>query len=153
LPGPIETYLTADHEQLEKLREAGEWWEFRGRLLRHIGLEEKIVLPDARRRAGAPLPEAARLREDHGLLATLLVPLPSPQTLEAIDRILVPHNALEEGPTGVYARCDALAGIEAAAIAERLRLAQPIPQRAHQDGPQVRAQVRRALETLAARGG
>ena len=153
MPGPIEAYLQEDHQRLERLRRLGAWWEFRGGLLRHIGLEEKILLPDARRRRdGVPLPEAARLREDHGLLATLLVPPPSPQIAEAIERILAPHDALEEGPSGVYAQCDALAGEEAAALVERLRAAPAIPQRAHQDGPLVRAQVERALEILAARG-
>jgi hypothetical protein len=152
MPGPIEQYMQQDHESLEVMRQAGQWWEFRGRLLRHIGLEEKILLPDARRRSGNPLPEAARLREDHGMLATLLVPPPSPRIAEAIERILVPHNALEEGPGGVYARCDALAGADAAAIARRLLAAPATPQRAHQDGPQVRAQVDRALEMLEARG-
>jgi hypothetical protein len=153
LSGPIETYLREDHQRLERLRRSGEWWEFRGGLLRHIGLEERILLPDARRRrGGVPLPEAARLREDHGLLATLLVPPHSLPIAEAIERILAPHDALEEGPGGVYAQCDALAAGEAAAIVERLRAAPETPQRAHQDGPLVRAQVERALEVLAARG-
>ena len=94
----ISLYMEEDHQRLDRLRKGGSWWEFRGGLLRHIGLEEKILLPDARRRRGGePLPETARLREDHGILATLLVP-------------------------------------------------------PHQDGPNVRAQVERALQLLAARG-
>ncbi len=150
--GPIEEYLQEDHRLLDELRSAGRWWEFRGRLLRHIGLEEKLLFPEARRRRGGqPLPEVARLHEDHGLLATLLVPPPSPQILEAIERLLRPHNALEEGETGVYAQCDALAGDQAAGIADRLRAAPTTPQRENQDGPLVRAQVQRALETLMAR--
>ncbi|HUJ29221.1 MAG TPA: hemerythrin domain-containing protein [Myxococcales bacterium] len=153
MPGPIEQYMQEDHERLDRLRRAGAWWEFRGGLLRHIGLEEKILLPDARRRRdGEPLPEAPRLREDHGLLTTLLVPPPSPPIEDAIDGLLVPHNAIEEGPAGVYARCDALAGVEAEAIAARLRTAPATPQRPHQDGPRVRAQVERALQVLALRG-
>jgi hypothetical protein len=152
LSGPIEAYMQADHQRLDALRQAGAWWEFRGGLLRHIGLEEKILLPDARRRSGAPLQEAARLREDHGLLATLLVPPFSPEIGAAIDRLLLPHNAVEEGPGGVYARCDALAGADAEAVAARLRSAPQTPQRPHQEGPQVRAQVERALQAIAARG-
>jgi len=152
MAGPIETYMGEDHAALEALRRAGRHWEFRGGLLRHIGLEEKILLPDARRRNGKPLREAARLREDHGMLATLLVPAPSPRILEAIERILLPHNALEEGPGGVYALCDALAAGDAAAIAGRLRTAPPVRQKPHEDGPGVRAQVERALATLEGRG-
>jgi len=151
VPGPIENYMTEDHEALERLRRAGRFWEFRGGLLRHIGLEEKILLPDARRRNGKPLREAARLREDHGMLATLLVPPASAGILEAIERILIPHNALEEGPGGIYAFCDALAAGDAAAVAERLRAAPGIRQKPHEDGPLVRAQVERTLAALGAR--
>ena len=152
MPGPIEQYLQEDHRSMDELRSAGQWWEFRGRLLRHLGLEEKMLFPEARRiRGGQPLPEVARLHEDHGLLATLLVPPPTPQILEAIERLLAPHNLLEEGEGGVYAQCDALAGDRAAEIADRLRAAPATPQRAHQDGPLVQAQVQRALETLLTR--
>ena len=109
-------------------------------------------MPDARRRRGGePLPEAARLREDHGLFATLLVAEPTPEISEAIEQLLLPHHALEEGGQGVYAQCDTLAGDDAAAIVERLRAAPPVPQRPHQEGSLVRMQVARALETLAAR--
>lgn len=144
--------MKADHDRLDELREKGAWWEFRGGLLRHIGLEEKILLPDARRRRGGePLPEAARLRADHHAIATLLVPPPSTGTRAAIERILAPHNALEEGSGGLYDSCDALAGAHAAGIAEQLRAASEVPQRAYQDGPRVRAQVERVLAWLAAR--
>ena len=152
MQGPIEKYMTEDHEALERLRRAGRLWEFRGGLLRHIGLEEKILLPDARRRKGEPLREAPRLREDHGMLATLLVPPASQRILEAIETILVPHDALEEGPDGIYALCDELAAGDAAAIAERLRASPGIRQKPHEDGPLVRAQVERTLAALDARG-
>ena len=152
MQGPIEKYMTEDHEALERLRRAGRLWEFRGGLLRHIGLEEKILLPDARRRNGEPLREAARLREDHAMLATLLVPPASERILQAIETILVPHDALEEGPDGIYALCDELAAGDAAAIAERLRASPGIRQKPHEDGPLVRAQVERTLAALDARG-
>ena len=92
------------------------------------------------------------MHEDHGLLATLLVPPFSPEIGAAVDRLLVAHNALEEGPAGVYARIDALAAGQAEDIAARLRSAPQTPQRAHQDGQLVRAQVERALQAIAARG-
>jgi hypothetical protein len=152
MPGPIELYMGQDHERLDGLRRSGAFWEFRGGLLRHIGIEERILLPDARRRRqGEPLPLAGRLREDHGALATLLVAEPSAVIWEAIDRILGPHDLLEEGPGGVYPQCDDLAGDEAAEIAERLRAAPPTPQRQYQEGPIVRAQIERVLAWLAAR--
>jgi hypothetical protein len=154
VPGPIESYLEEDHARLDQLRRSGAAWEFRGGLLRHIGIEERILLPGARkRRGGEPLRLAARLREEHSALATLLVPAPSKEIDDAIDVILRPHNALEEGPGGVYAECDELLGAEAEEIAARLRATPATPQRDHQDGPLVRAQVARVLEWLARRGG
>src|SRR5256885_15045036 len=137
--------MTEDHEALERLRGAGRFWEFRGGLLRHIGLEEKILLPDARRRNGKPLREAARLREDHGMLATLLLPPASAGILEAIERILIPHNALEEGPGGIYAFCDTLAAGGAAGSAARLRAAPGDRPKPHEGGPPVVAVVGRTL--------
>jgi hypothetical protein len=75
--GPLHDLLTADHARLEALlsratkdpahfdHEAFE--EFRSGLLRHIAIEEKILLPDARRRRnGESLPLSERLRIDHG---------------------------------------------------------------------------------------
>ncbi len=150
-PGLIAAYMTEDHRRLDGLRRAEAWWEFRGGLLRHIGLEEKILLPEARRRrGGSPLPDTARLRKDHGALATLLVPKPSPEVARAIDQILARHNAIEEGPDGVYAQCDALAGADAADVVERLRAAPAVPQNPYQDGPRVQAQVERVLAQLRA---
>ena len=78
--------------------------EFRKGLLRHIGMEENILLPVAQRaRDGQPLPADGRLRLDHGALAALLVPTPTPTILGALRGILARHSALEEGPDGVYA--------------------------------------------------
>ncbi|MGZ5971217.1 MAG: hemerythrin domain-containing protein, partial [Polyangiales bacterium] len=64
----LSEYLLADHVRLARELEAsvaGEAFDFaaferfRLGLLRHIGIEEKILLPAARqRRNGVPLPEA-----------------------------------------------------------------------------------------------
>jgi hypothetical protein len=51
--------------------------EFRAGLLRHIAMEEKVLLPDARLRRGEPLPIAKQLLEDLALLASLMVPTPT----------------------------------------------------------------------------
>ncbi|MEP6889972.1 MAG: hemerythrin domain-containing protein, partial [Nitrospirota bacterium] len=56
----------------------GTYDQFRAGLLRHIGTEEKILLPAAQRlRGGQPLPIAAKLRLDHGAIASLLMPPPT----------------------------------------------------------------------------
>ena len=76
--------------------------EFRNGLLRHIGLEEKILLPAARAaRSGEPLAIASKLQLDHGALSSLLVPTPTPAIVAVIRAILECHNLLEESPAGV----------------------------------------------------
>jgi hypothetical protein len=120
--------------------------EFRAGLLRHISLEEKILLPVAQRwQGGTPLPLAATLRLDHGALAALLVPTPTPAIIAALRTMLAAHNALEEGPGGVYERCEQLAGAEVDALLAQLQAAPEVPVAPYADGPQVMSMVRRAL--------
>jgi hypothetical protein len=112
---------------------------FRHDLLRHIAMEEKVLLPDARaRRGGAPLEMAARLRADHGAIAKLLVPTPTHAIVDTLRAILARHNVFEEGPLGLYAVCDALAGDDAPAVVERLRAQPSVPVAKHYDGPLLR---------------
>jgi hypothetical protein len=121
--GKIHRYLAGDHQRLDDLLEratSGEtiddaaYHQFRPGLLKHIGLEEKILLPAAQRlRGGEPLAVAAKLRLDHGALAALLVPAPTPQVIAAIRAILRLYNPIEEDPGGMYEQCEELAGAEA----------------------------------------
>jgi hypothetical protein len=123
MSGALTNVLAGDHTRLDGLLDqamtAGgavdraAYAEFRAGLLRHISLEEKILLPAAQRwQGGDPLPLAAKLRLDHGALAALLVPTPTPAIVAALRTVLVAHNALEDGPVGVYERCEQLAGTE-----------------------------------------
>jgi hypothetical protein len=154
--GPIAGHLAADHAHLDALlRRAiaapdaidfAAYAEFRAGLLKHIGMEEKILLPAAQRaRGGEPLPTAAKLRLDHGALAALLVPTPTPAIIAAIRRILTLHNAIEEGPDGVYAVCEQLVGEDAGALLARLRATAEVPVHAHVDGERIMDAMRRAL--------
>jgi hypothetical protein len=156
MSGPLTTFLAGDHARLDGLlRRAmaaagavdhAASAEFRAGLLRHISLEEKILLPAAQRwQGGDPLPVAATLRLDHGALAALLVPTPTPAIIAAIRTVLVAHNALEEGPGGVYECCEHLAGAEADALLAQLQAAPEVPVAPYADGPQVMRVVRRAL--------
>ncbi len=83
--GPLADFLAEDHRRLDTLLDSAladpdkvdgaAYDRFRAGLLRHIGMEEKILLPAAQRlRGGEPLPIAVKLRLDHGALATLLMP-------------------------------------------------------------------------------
>lgn len=163
MPGPIETFLADDHARLDSLlrravansdvldRDAYD--QFRAGLLRHIAMEEKVLLPEARRRRlGAGLPIAKQLRADHSVLAALLVPSPTHAIITTIREILVGHNQLEEGPAGVYAICEELAGAEADALLGRLRAVPEVPVAAHFDGPRVHEHIARLLKARTAAG-
>lgn len=154
--GPVAAYLVADHEQLDALLartvarpdaiDLVAYERFRRGLLRHIGMEEKILLPAVQdRRGGAPLPEAARLRSDHGALVALVVPRPTLAIVAAIRHVITAHNAIEEGPNGVYAACEALVGAAGEALAAELRAAPEVPVHAPVDGARVLDATRRAL--------
>jgi Hemerythrin HHE cation binding domain len=153
----IYRYLADDHERIDDaLRRATSrpetiepdaYAEFRARLLRHIGLEEKILLPAARAaRGGEPLPVASKLRLDHGALTALLVPTPTPAIVTVIRAILERHNLLEESPGGVYEQCEQLVGAEADEILKRLVTAPAVKVLPHVDNPFVMESARRALK-------
>ncbi len=155
--GPIASFLGEDHRRLDALLQSAleqptrvnreGYDQFRAGLLRHIGLEEKILLPVVQRwRGGEPLPVAGKLRLDHGALATLLMPTPTTAILTTIRRLLTDHNAVEEGPGGVYALCDQLAGSEAESLLTVLRAAPSVAVMPHSDSPAVMTTLRRALE-------
>jgi hypothetical protein len=156
-PGPITQFLEDDHRRLEKLLNAakitgdridqGHYDEFRAGLLRHIGMEEKILLPAAQRsNGGAPLSMAATLRLDHGAIAALLMPTPTPEIIAMLHSILNKHNKVEEGPEGLYATCDTLVGAETEHLMAKLRAAPDLVVLPHSDSPAVLGAVRRAVE-------
>jgi len=156
MSGKIYRYLADDHARLDALLqratarpdtiEASAYAAFRMGLLRHIAMEEKILLPAAQRaRGGQPLAVAAELRLDHGALAALLVPTPTASIVAAIRSVLKAHNPLEEGPAGLYEECERLAGAEADSILDALRNAPEVRVAPHNDGPGVIEATRRAL--------
>jgi hypothetical protein len=131
MAGKIHRYLADDHQRLDALLEsavsdpenidASAYAQFRAGLLKHIGMEEKVLLPAAQKRRGEPLPVAPRLRLDHGALTALLVPLPSAKVVAAIRAILKVHNPVEEDPGGMYDQCEKLVGGEGEQILRRLQ--------------------------------
>ena len=156
-PGPVTDFLVKDHQRLEGLLQqavahAGHvdqaaYDQFRAGLLRHIGMEEKILLPAAQRlRGGEPLSIASKLRLDHGALATLLMPTPTASIVASIRGILKEHNVLEEGPGGLYEICDELAGSEAPQLLAKLQTAPELKVLPHSDSPQVMDSLHRVLE-------
>jgi hypothetical protein len=154
--GNIYRYLAGDHERLDDLLDRAmadpanidmsAYAQFRAGLLKHIGMEEKILLPAAQRiRGGEPLPIAARLRLDHGALTALLVPSPTQPVVAAIRAILERHNPLEEDPEGMYETCEELAGTQADEIYRQLQQARDVRVLPHVDNDFVVEAARRAL--------
>ncbi|MBK9265736.1 MAG: hemerythrin domain-containing protein [Polyangiaceae bacterium] len=158
--GPINTFLADDHARLDALLhrsvadpeaiDAAAYAEFRAGLLRHIAIEEKVLMPDARKRLGGEhLPVAKQLRADHSALAALLVPTPTHAIVEAIRGILEVHNQLEEGEDGLYATCERLAGPDIDDLVARLRAVPEVPVAAHFDGPRVHEHIANLLRARA----
>jgi len=153
--GPITSFLAADHGRLDALmaesdRGVGEiglepFGAFREGLLRHIGMEEKILLPALLKCPGAPVKLAEKLRLDHGALTNLLVPQPTREILAAIRMILGPHNRLEEEPGGFYDACDSLLAAEADALTERMKAAPELPLRPYSRRPEALEAAKRAM--------
>lgn len=153
--GSLTHFLVEDHRRLDTLLQSAApdghnvdpaiYDQFRAGLLRHIGMEEKLLIP-ALQKGGIPIPHAARLRLDHGALATLLMPTPSPMILTAIGSILSEHNRLEEGPDGLYATCDQLPSSEAGALIARLCAAPEVTVTPHSDSPAVMKTLQGALK-------
>jgi hypothetical protein len=155
--GPLHRFFSADHRRLDALlkRSTAEpgrvdlasFGEFRAGILRHIGMEEKVLFTAARRaRGGEPLGLAARLRVDHGAIAALLVPTPTPALVGQILSVLVPHNRREEEPGGVYDACDfALGPAEAERLAGELPAFPEPPLKPYNDGPEIQRHIEENL--------
>lgn len=151
----IHDFLAADHVRLRTLMAAATasaridqeaYREFRGGLLRHIAMEEKVLFVDARaRRNGERLPVTKQLHADHAALASLLVPPPTHALLETIRDILVEHDPLEEGPDGLYAECERLAGSDLEAVLARMHAIPPVRVSEHLDEPRIHEHIARML--------
>src|SRR5215471_19239239 len=136
----IYRYLVDDHARLDAALERGDYTEFREGLLRHIGMEQKIVLPII---GTTPLTE--RIHLDHGALAALLVPTPTPAILNAIRTILQNHNPLEEGHGGLYEECERRLGAGVSEVLKRIQDAPPVPVARHVDNQISMESLRNAL--------
>lgn len=147
--------MAAEHSLLDELLttaaghcgvvDPGAYQLFRQRLLRHIRIEERILLPMAQRKRGGTLPIAMRLRLDHGALAALLMLPPADYAFRAIRAVLDAHNPLEETGGGVYEQCDDLAGSDVAQLLAVISTTPPVPVSPWTDNPKVLAAAGRVL--------
>ena len=155
MSGPIYSLLAAEHRDLEQaLREATAdparidtalYARFRAGLLRHIAVEEKILIPAAKAVSESILPLAKKIRADHGAITALLAPPPSPTILRALRTILESHDALEEMLGGLYERCQNLVSGREKEVLARLHAAPEVPVSPHAQGTEVIDSVRRIL--------
>jgi hypothetical protein len=143
----LRDWLVRDHDEIDALlrkARAPEGFDleafgrFRERLLRHIFVEEKLLLSAIQRTNEGQLPPiVGELQIDHAALASLLVPTPDYVLAEEIAGLLERHTNLEEQhPGGVYDQCLAMLDDETAddvfcdACASR-----PVPTAKYFDGP------------------
>jgi hypothetical protein len=156
MPGVLYEYLSDDHNRLDGLLQRAiakpgvidmePYTQFRKGLLRHIGLEERIVLPAiAQLQGGTQAPIAARLRLDHGALVALLVPPPSASIVLTIRSILDIHNVLEEQEGGMYSLFEKLAGPDTERLLGQLKTAPDVSVLPHNERPGVIEAARRAV--------
>jgi hypothetical protein len=158
--GPLYEFLQQDHARLDELLRRADaapsidlaaYEPFRAGLLRHIAMEEKVLLPEARRlRGGEPLPIAKQLRADHAVLAALLVPTPTHEIIATIRNVLSEHNPLEEDPGGLYDVCEELAAAEIGALVARVKAMPAVRVARHFDGPRARTSIENHLRARAA---
>lgn len=137
--------MTRDHRTLARQLAIGAIEAFRARLLRHIAMEEKLLMPLLAEAGRAPELLAA-LRADHSALAAMTIPAPRPELLSQMREILRAHDRLEEGAGGLYEQCAELAGDRAPALLAELAVfpfASPSP---HRDGDAIERHIVRSLE-------
>jgi hypothetical protein len=155
MSGALYQYLTNDHERLDALLERAArrddidmepYSEFRKLLLRHISLEEKIVLPAiARWQGGRKAAIADRLRLDHSAIVSLLVPSPNPAIILTLRSVFAVHNPLEENEGGLYDLFEKLAGPDTEKMLDGLKTAPPVLVLPHNNKPELLELAKAAL--------
>ena len=156
MPGVLYQYLSDDHDRLDTLLQHAvarpdlidmeRYAEFRKGLLRHIGMEEKIMLPTiAKLLDGRQAAIAERLRLEHGALVALLVPPPSASIIATIRSILQVHNTLEEQDGGLYQCFEQLVGSDTDMLLEKLKSTPEVSVLPHNERPDVLDATRRAV--------
>lgn len=112
-------FFANDHHRIESLLDKATgssgrvemkyYHQFRSGLLRHIGMEEKILFPAAKKANEEIMKKLLpRFRLEHGALTALMVPPPSAALVKVIRHVLDKHDQAEEEPGGLYDVCEAL---------------------------------------------
>lgn len=157
----VESYLEQDHRRLEDLLDRAVadidhvdmalYTAFREGLLRHISMEERVLIPAIRRLREAegreiPFEQEAQIRLDHGAIGTLLVLPPSAWSVAALRNVLAAHNPLEEGEIGLYAEVRRLDADASRLLREELDAIPTPPLSPYMDNPDALEPARRAMQ-------
>ena len=153
----LHSWIHRDHEEIDELlshaTERGRLVQsafdsLRERLLRHIGIEERLLFPAAKERATPELRESlAALRVEHAALTSLLVPTPDVALAAELRRLLQQHNHTEEVAGGIYDQViDAITDERAHDLLLQARARGRVPVTSYFDGP---GTVRTAADALA----
>lgn len=153
---PLHAFFTNDHRRLEALLDGAFakpghidhalYDQFRAGLLRHIGMEEKILFVAAQEaNGGEPLPVQAKLRLDHGALTSLMVIPPSVELTRVIRHVLDLHDQIEEEPGGMYDACEQLTKHQTDTLLERLAQVKDTPVHPPNPSPKAIGAARRAM--------
>ncbi|MBS1567904.1 MAG: hemerythrin domain-containing protein [Bacteroidetes bacterium] len=153
---PLHAFFTADHRRLEAILDAAFadpkaidhrlYDQFRAGLLRHIGMEEKILFVAAQQaNGGEPLPIQAKLRLDHGALTSLMVIPPGEALTQVIRHVLDLHDELEEKPGGMYDACEHLTKHQTEDLLARLAQVPETPVHPPNPSPKAIGAARRAM--------
>ena len=150
----LHALLADDHDRLDVLLAAvirrdgtvdrDAYTEFRGGLLRHIAIEEKVLFP-ALRAKGVAGGLIEQLHRDHAALAALLVPPPDEPRIALIRSILTAHNPLEEEADGLYELAERVAGDDLTSILGAVEAIPPVLLAPHADTEVTRMSIERLV--------
>lgn len=157
MPTSLSAYLASDHDRMDNflqqaLTESGDinltaYNEFRQGLLRHIGIEEKILIPALQPFFNERMKQILiQIKADHSLIVALLVPPPSRGIVAALRMILEKHNWLEEANGGFYEFSEQFDVQTISQLEEKIRTAPEVKSLPNNPDPKVLAATRRALE-------
>lgn len=147
-------YLTDDHRRLEALldeavREDGIDMEaydrFRSGLLRHVSIEEHIVMPLVRERAENGFFALQQIHLEHGAIAALLVPAPDDELITVLRALLDKHNLLEETHNTLYDVLDHCARTDKPELVMHFEMHPDVPLSKHINNPKGIDHARRAI--------
>lgn len=149
-------FFTNDHRRIDELLHKAtqdpedlhmhHYHQFRGALLKHIKMEEKILFPAAQKANGnTPLQLAASLRMHHGALTSLMVVPPCAKVIKVLDYILNEHDLLEEEPGGMYDVCEKLTEGETDTLLMQLENVTEVPVHSFNEADYALEVAKRAL--------